>query len=326
MIAGSQMLDAADFLLVNRWQRGFPLVPRPFEVVARDTGVTAEEALRRLVRLRAEGIVDRLGPVFRPNTVGSSLLAAMSVEESRLAEVAAFVSRQSGVNHNYEREHRVNLWFVVTGRSRADVDGTLAAIEARTGLEVLRLPLVEEFHIDLGFDLDTGAVQRAVGNPAARRPLTQRENDVVGAIAAGFPLVAAPYAEIARGLCMREDTVLETLRDLLRDGLIRRIGVVVRHRRLGIDANAMAVWDVPDAALGDLGRRMARDPGITLCYGRARALPQWPYNLYCMVHGRSRAATASELERIASRYGLAAYPHAVLFSRQCFAQRAAAYG
>ena len=318
------MLDAADFLLVNPWQRGFPLTPRPFAEVAREAGLSEEEALSRFVRLRDQGVIDRVGPVFRPNAVGASLLAAMAVPPERLAAVAAFVSAQPGVNHNYEREHHWNLWFVVTGATQADVGQTLCRIEQACGLQVLRLPLLEEFHIDLGFDLGTHAAPRADA-PHAAPDTSSEERTLVAAVAAGLPLVAAPYEKIAAQLGTTQEQVISLLAKMLADGRIRRIGAIVRHRRLGYEANAMVVWDVPDEKVSALGRELARDPAVTLCYRRARSLPQWPYNLYCMVHGRRRSRVLYEVKRISGLYA-ARFPRAVLFSNRCFAQRAARYG
>lgn len=319
------MLDAVDFLLVNPWQRGFALEPRPFAPVARKAGIGEEEALARLGRLQQQGVIDRIGPVFRPNTVGASSLAAIAVPPERLAEVAAFVSDRPGVNHNYEREHRYNLWFVGTGPDAAAVEASLDAIENGTGLRVLRLPLLEEFHIDLGFDLESREAPRAAA-PESFPPLSPEERRLVAATAAGLPLVAEPYAAVAQELGISEGEVLERLRTMLADGRIRRIGAVVRHRRLGYQANAMAVWDVPDEQVFALARRLSLSRAVTLCYHRARALPDWPYNLYCMVHGRLRNLVADEIARLAAAHGLDAFPHAVLFSNRCFSQRPARYG
>jgi DNA-binding Lrp family transcriptional regulator len=318
------MLDAIDFLLVNPWQRGFPLEPRPFATVARKAGVAQTEALARYASLKQQGVIDRIGPVFRPNTVGASTLAAMAVPAERLERVARLVSAQAGVNHNYEREHGYNLWFVATGASAGAVHWTLECIRHATGLEVLAMPLLEEFHIDLGFDLESRAAPRTEA-PASFPPLSPEERRLVAATSGGFPLVNDPYAQIGAGTGMREEDVLRRLGAMLADGRIRRIGAVVRHRRLGYEANAMAVWDVPDEQVCGRGQALAREPGVTLCYRRARALPAWPYNLYCMVHGRDRDAVAGEVERLGERHGLAGYPRAVLFSRRCFSQRAARY-
>jgi DNA-binding Lrp family transcriptional regulator len=319
------MLDATDFLLVNPWQRGFPLMPRPFAEMAKKAGVSEEQALSRLVRLREQGVIDRIGPVFRPNTVGASSLAAMAVPPRRLAEVAALVSTDPGVNHNYEREHSYNLWFVATAHDAAAVEASLKALEARTGLPALRLPLMEEFHVDLGFDLESHAAPREA-SPQSFPPPSQAERALVCAVARGLPLIPEPYAAIAIKAGMTEEGVVSRLRAMLADGRIRRIGAVVRHRRLGYEANAMVVWDVPDEQVSALGRRLARDPATTLCYRRARAIPRWPYNLYCMVHGRERGRVLDEVYRLSAAHGLDAFPRAVLFSNRCFSQRAARYG
>lgn len=319
------MLDAADFLLVNRWQRDFPLLPRPFAPVAASAGLSEAQALSRLAALRQRGVIDRIGPVFRPNAVGASLLCAMALPPARLAAAAAQVSEEPGVNHNYEREHRFNLWFVVTGNAPPEVEAGVSRIEAAAGARALRLPLLEEYHIDLGFDLDSRAAPRAAA-PRAFAPQSAAERRLVGATAGGLPLVAEPYAEIARAMGATAEEVLAMLRGMLDDGRIRRIGAVVRHRAIGYRANAMAVWDVPDEAIAQHAPGLAREPAVTLCYRRRRAPPEWPYNLYCMVHGRERPQVRAEIERLAALHGLAGLPSAVLFSARCFSQRAALYG
>jgi DNA-binding Lrp family transcriptional regulator len=307
--------------LLNAWQRGFPLVARPFAEIGRHHGLAEEEVLDAFKALRHEGFIDRIGPVFRPNTVGASLLGAIAVPRERLEQVAAVVQRQSGVNHNYEREHRYNLWFVVTGTSDADVQWTLCCIECACRLPVLRLPLVEEYHIDLGFDLATGAAPRAPQQAPAPL-LAEEDKKLVARVAAGLPLVARPYAALG----LDEEQVIATLRRWLDAGVVRRIGAVVRHRRLGYEANAMVVWDVPDAEVAEAGRRLAGDPVVTLCYRRARALPEWHYNLYCMVHGRETSRVLYDVKRLSVGLGLERFARSILFSKRCFGQRAARYG
>lgn len=146
-------LDAVDRRLLDAFQRDFPLVPAPFAALAAELGIAEGEVLARLGTLTATGSVSRVGAVLPPHRRGWSTLAAMAVPARRLEAVAGLVSAFPEVNHNYEREHRLNLWFVVTAESREAVEAVLAAIEERTGLAVLDLPLVEAFHIDLGFPL-----------------------------------------------------------------------------------------------------------------------------------------------------------------------------
>ncbi|MBO6519601.1 MAG: Lrp/AsnC family transcriptional regulator [Rhodospirillales bacterium] len=137
--------------IVNRYQRGFPYEPRPFKAMADALGLTEELVLNTLADLRERRILSRVGAVIAPNTVGASTLAAMSVPQAMLDQVAAQVSAHPEVNHNYEREHHLNLWFVLAADDRDAVLEVIRKIEAETGLEVVELPLEESYHIDLGF-------------------------------------------------------------------------------------------------------------------------------------------------------------------------------
>lgn len=146
-------LDTIDRRLLSDFQRGFPLVERPFAILAGQLGIEEAEVIERLHRLRQLGAVSRLGAVVRPHAAGCSTLAAMAVPPEALETVAALVSAYPEINHNYQRDHRLNLWFVVAADSRGQVDAVLAEITRRTGTEVLDLPMVQDFHIDLGFPI-----------------------------------------------------------------------------------------------------------------------------------------------------------------------------
>ncbi len=139
--------------LLNDWQQHFPLSSTPYADIARELGVNEEEVLQTLTRLQAQGSISRIGAVLRPNTVGVSTLAAMAVPNAELETVAALVSAYPEVNHNYEREHTLNLWFVVTAPDNARLQQVLNEISTRSGYAVLPFPLLEDYHIDLGFDL-----------------------------------------------------------------------------------------------------------------------------------------------------------------------------
>ncbi len=156
--------------------------------------------------------------------------------------------------------------------------------------------------------------------------LSEADRILLEVLAAGLPLVPRPYRAIGHGVGLDEAEVLERSRTLLAEGFVKRLGVVVRHRELGYRANAMVVWDVPDAAVPAVGLKMAAMPFVTLCYRRPRRLPDWPYNLFCMIHGRDRSRVEAQVEELASSLGLEDLSRAVLFSRRCFKQRGARYG
>jgi DNA-binding Lrp family transcriptional regulator len=142
----------------------------------------------------------------------------------------------------------------------------------------------------------------------------------------GLPLVAKPYSLAAARLGWSRSDVTSALANMIADGVISRFGCVLRHRELGYAANAMAVWDVDDGAAGGLGRSLAAQPGISLCYLRKRAPPQWPFNLYAMVHGICESQVRSAIARASAACGLDRYPRDILFSRRCFLQRGARFG
>jgi DNA-binding Lrp family transcriptional regulator len=139
--------------LLNEFQHGLPLTTEPFADIARQLGVYETTVLETLQRLQTEGVVSRVGAVFRPNRIGASTLAAIAVPETELEHVAAIVNSFAEVNHNYEREHRFNLWFVVVAEDEQRLQRVLQEIEASCGYTVLDLPLLNEHFIDLGFDL-----------------------------------------------------------------------------------------------------------------------------------------------------------------------------
>jgi len=316
--------------LLNEFQRDFPLVPRPFRSVAERLGAHEPEVLALLASLVASGKVSRVGLTFAPGRIGAATLAAMAVPEERLHEIAERVSAFAEVNHNYEREHFYNLWFVVTGPDAARVESVVREIERTAACgRVLSLPMVEPYHIDLGFDLERrdSDVLRRGGRGRARGhvALTAPERALAGALEDGLPLIEKPYAEVARRAGMSEQDVMATLARWLADGLANRLGVIVRHRPLGFRANAMVVWDVPDADAGAVGERMSRWPEVSLCYRRERRLPEWRYNLYCMIHGRDRVQVFAQIAAMDARLDLAKYPYEVLFSTRCFKQGGARY-
>ena len=146
-------MNALEKRLLNNFQRDLPLSSTPFATMAEELGVTEKEVIEGLRTLTDRGAVSRVGPVFRPQRCGASSLVAMAVPEDRLEAVAELVNSYPDVNHNYEREHRFNLWFVLTTSRQDRLQTVLDEIEQSTGRATLSLPMLAEYHIDLGFPL-----------------------------------------------------------------------------------------------------------------------------------------------------------------------------
>ncbi|MBK7421863.1 MAG: Lrp/AsnC family transcriptional regulator [Propionivibrio sp.] len=322
--------QALDYRLLNDFQRNFPLCQAPFAELAATLGVAEGAVLRMLEQLRRDGKIARVGAVFAPNRIGVSTLAAMAVAPEKLRIVADTISRFAEVNHNYEREHRYNLWFVVIAGSEGRLQAALGAIEEAAGYPMLKLPLVQEYHIDLGFPLDGQSEKRRVPVPPVTpftppTPLGELERRLVMALQEGLPLFIRPFQILASRVGCDESEVLERIGRWCEEGIIKRFGVVVRHHELGYKANAMLVQDIPDALIGEIAATLAHEPGVTLCYQSPRVLPEWPYNLFCMIHGQVRDEVEAKIAELRTRLKLTGYAHDTLFSITRFKQTGARY-
>jgi len=151
-------LDAADKALIDSYQRGLPVCERPYQAMARNLGLTENEVIRRLAALKEQTVLSRVGPVFEHSQAGASLLAAVAAPPEQIDAVAARINLAPGVNHNYAREHQYNLWFVMTAADQRTLKGRLDELEQQLGLPMLRLPMIEGYHIDLGFQIDWEAL------------------------------------------------------------------------------------------------------------------------------------------------------------------------
>ncbi len=320
--------DPVDRALLDDFQHGFPLVPRPFGTLAETLGITEGDVIARLRARREAGQITRIGATCAPNTISASTLAAVAAPEDRIAQAARIIGEEPGVNHSYLRENRWNLWFVATGPDRAHVDAALRRIARRSGLRVLDLRLVRAFNLDLGFSLRGGrrrAAPAAVPDMPDVSVLEEGDRALMQALMRGLALVPEPYGEIAdrlgrdRGAC----EVIERIRRLSEARIISRFGVIVRHRALGWRSNAMVVWDLPHEAITRAGPALAAAPGVTLCYERRPVPGVWPYRLYSMIHARSRAEALDRLEAAAAMPELRGVPHLALFSSHCFKQTGA---
>lgn len=148
---------------------------------------------------------------------------------------------------------------------------------------------------------------------------------LIVAIQEGLPIISRPYAHIAEQLNLDEAEVIQRLSRLKQQGLIKRLGVIVKHGRLGYRSNAMLVFDIPDSLVTQKGQQISLLPFVNLCYLRPRHGEQWPYNLFCMIHGKSRERVLQQITQLIESCAMEIYSHDILFSQRCFKQRGAIY-
>lgn len=150
--------------------------------------------------------------------------------------------------------------------------------------------------------------------PGPDPELDATDRRLIVATQAGLPRISRPYDELAGRLGIAADEVLQRLQRMLDVGVIRRIGAVPNHYAIGYTANGMSVWDVDDARIDELGMQVGALEFVTHCYRRPRRLPDWPYNLFAMVHSQDREQVASRVAEIAALLGDACRAHDILYS------------
>ncbi len=141
-------------ILLNNYQQRFPLVSRPYLQIAEELGVTEIEIVFAFEQLIHAGLISRLGAVIKPNQMGHSCLVAMQIPPAQLITIANMINQYSQVNHNYARDHEWNLWFVIIADNENELNQLLSDIEVKTGFSTMRLPLIKDYFINLGFELN----------------------------------------------------------------------------------------------------------------------------------------------------------------------------
>jgi DNA-binding Lrp family transcriptional regulator len=306
-------LSTLERAVVNAFQGGFPVVERPWGPAAaalseRGVDVDADELLATVRDLDERGVLSRFGALVNAEEIGgTATLVAMHAPADRYEEVAETVNDFREVAHNYEREHpHLNMWFVVSVASEAEVQRVLADIEEATGQETYNLPKQEEFHVGAKFlldgpvsdgDLDVSHLGPAV-EPSGKRGITARERDLVVEVQGGLPVTETPYADVAEAIDQPVGWVVETINRLNEEEKVRRVGVIPNHYALGYTENGMTVWDVPDELLPEVGPAVASLGFVTHCYHRPRHEGVWPYNFFAMTHGRDEAESERRIEQV----------------------------
>lgn len=311
-------------------QDGIPIESRPFERIGEILGCDSGEALSAIKDMTRDGLIREISPVFSPRHLGYlTTLCGACISPNHVRIVAAQLNSLPEVTHNYLRDHPRNLWFTLVAPNAERTEAIIEATRTSTGVEeVLSFPAKAMFKIAPRFSLKPGDEQDQVNTTQQhiqhhdQKPLSKEQIDIVRALQNPLPLSEQPFREIAAEMGLAESALLEQIRQWIQDGIIRRFGARVRHRLAGYNANAMAVWVVPDDAVQRAGALLSRLPEVSHCYER-QPYPQWHFNLYAMVHGAERQAVQQTLSRVSQEINC--LDHAALFSVEEFKKSAPRY-
>lgn len=319
------ILSALERDFINNFQGHFPLQERPFEAIAMQLDCSEETLIETVKNLKKQKLLTRFGPLYDAARLGGGLtLAAMTVPEDRYQIVTELVNTYPQVAHNYRREHELNMWFVIATETPVEVVQVISSIEKTTRLTVYNFPKQQEFYIGLWLRLSDDGKHTTVPVPetAGRKngiddtdyQLDDTDRKLISVTQSGFSIEPCPYQTVASNIGIPQDEVLQRLKKLLYSGIIRRIGAVPNHYKLGLTANGMTVWDVDDDKIDQLGDLIGQLDFVSHCYRRPRHLPMWRYNMFAMVHGTSKDDVNKKVHQIEKLLGRNCAAHETLFS------------
>lgn len=304
-LSRKRMLCTRDKRILAQLQNGFPLVSRPYALMARRLNMDPDTFLAAVKALRRRGLIRYIGATFDVKRCGCvSTLAALHVPPAKIKSVAACIQRQPRITHNYLRPGRLNMWFTLSGRSAAENRRLIESIKRRCGLSAAwEFPAEKIYKIDARFALgrkSACASSRKIVLRKSQRRIAVPPAADLAVLAREIPLCREPFAAIGSRHGRSQQQVIACLRRYRANGFIRRLGAVLEHNRVGLRYNCMVAWETAEGGADALGSICSRIPQISHCY-RRRPGPGWPYDFYTMVHASSAAESRGIIALILRR-------------------------
>jgi len=283
--------------ILSRIQKKFPLVAKPFEVIANELDMTEDEVLEILQEQKKANIIRQTSAIFDTKRLGYiSSLVAFKIPAEKISAAVKVINSHPGISHNYERNHDFNIWFTlaVAPDSKLGLEKTLEILSKLTeAQDYIMLPTLKLFKINVklnttGKDAQKEKVKKVIHTDIDMTPL---HHAVVKLAQYDIDMVSEPFKKITEELDITYDKFFAILKELQEAGVMRRFASILNHRKAGFSANAMVVWDVEEGAKGEeIGATAAAFSAVSHCYLRPK-YENWPYNLFTMVHGKTTEET-----------------------------------
>jgi len=298
--------------LLFEMQNAFPMIQQPFKEVADKLNTTEDEVLSLVQKLKNEKIIRQTSAIFDTKRLGyKSSLVAFKVAEEKIDEAAEIINQHPGVSHNYLRNHDYNIWFTmaVAPDSTLGLEKTIEILKKKTGAEDgIVLPTLKMFKISVKMDTTGKRAKKEKLKKLAHKEieLTPQHIAVIKELQKDISVVTEPFKEATEKLGLSYEEFFTLANELKESGVMRRFATILNHRKAGFGANAMSVWAVPEERGEEIGKQMAEFSAVSHCYLRP-SYPNWPYNLFAMIHGKSQEECDDLIEEMAKESGLTEY-------------------
>ncbi len=298
--------------LLYEMQHSFPMTDHPFKVLANKLNTSEDKILAEVQKLKNEGVIRQTSAIFDTKRLGyKSSLVAFKVDEDNIDEIAKIINTHPGVSHNYLRNHDFNIWFTmaVAPDSKLGLESTIEILREKTGAQsAIILPTIKMFKIKVQMDTTGKRAKKEKVKKAAHKEieLTPKHISVIKELQKDIEITPEPFKKATKKLGMDYEEFFSIAHELQDAGVMRRFATILNHRKAGFSANAMSVWAVPEDKAEELGRQMAEFSAVSHCYLRP-SYPEWPYNLFAMVHAKTQEECDIIIEEMAAETGLKEY-------------------
>jgi DNA-binding Lrp family transcriptional regulator len=303
-------------------QSDFPLTAKPYEEIGKSTGLSEQKVITILTSLKKRNILREICAIFNARYLGfTSALISFQVNEHRIDAVAQIINQHPGVSHNYQREHPYNLWFTLSVPQELEINKHVHTLATMTSCpNYLYLPSVKVFkrhvHLDILDHLNNPrTITQASGEfPRMSSKITispEVQREIMSELQKDLSLSPTPFKDMAKRFDVKEKMFFNFLEFLKTTQKMSRFAGILKHRNLGFTANAMVVWNIPPHKVQAFVDHAITYRAISHCYERVVS-PEWPYNIYTMIHGKSRVMTQGIIDDLSSRFAITSYE--VLYS------------
>jgi len=298
--------------LLYQMQNAFPMTQKPFLEIAKALDATEADVLQTVQQLKEDKIIRQTSAIFDTKRLGyTSSLVAFKVSAEQIETAANIINAHPGVSHNYLRNHDYNIWFTmaVAPDSQFGLERTIEILKEQTGAEdAIILPTLKMFKISVKMDTTGKRAKKEKVKRVAHKALTLTDTHiaVIKELQKDIAITSEPYAEAIERLGMDYETFFTIAHELKDAGVMRRFATILNHRKAGFSANAMSVWSVPEEDGERIGKEMAEFSAVSHCYLRPK-YPNWPYNLFAMVHAKTQEECDALIDEMAKESGLSEY-------------------
>jgi len=291
--------------ILYKLQKDFPLCVKPFEAIANELGTTEEEVLKIIKKEKEDGVMRQTSAIFDTKKLGySSSLVAFKIDQGNIDKTVEILNSHPGISHNYERNHSYNIWFTlaVAPNSKLGLNETISLLAKLTNTQdYITLPTLKLFKISVKLDTTNkqDKKEKVIKKEFKEMKLDEYSYNIIKEAQNDIEITSEPFKKSIEKLDISYVEFFDALNKFKNAGIMRRFATILNHRKAGFNANAMVVWDVDEEKGEKIGETAASFSAVSHCYLRPK-YPNWQYNLFTMIHGRTKEETNKVIENIAN--------------------------